>query len=101
MRLLQPRSRVLPLLAMLAWGCPNPRAAAQSPALQSRELPHRPVADPIRPSPHRPWTLNSSSGATTTALELSATTADAGTAVTLTARVTSGKTAVAPGIVLF
>jgi hypothetical protein len=46
----------------------------------------------------RPQTASS---ATTTTLTLSAATVKAGTAVTLTAQVTSGKTAVAPGILLF
>ncbi len=60
----------------------------------------QPVANPIPVAPSRPRPYTGKS-ATATALTLSATSVNAGTAVTLTAHVTSGSTAVAPGILLF
>lgn len=64
-------------------------------------VPHRPIADPIRVRHFRTKPFTSSGSATTTTLTPSAATVEAGTAITLTAKVASGKTAVAPGILLF
>jgi hypothetical protein len=70
--------------------------AAQMPAVAVR-----PIAGPVAGVP-AVWRLNaSSSSGTTTTLALSTTAVSAGTAVTLTARVTSGSTVVTPGILLF
>ena len=66
----------------------------------ARKLPSRPIADPIHSTPRRAWPQASNS-ATTTALTLSAASVNAGSAFTLTAKVTSGSTAVTPGILLF
>jgi len=88
----------LHFLALTAAVCFGLRVcgAAQTPAVSLR-----PIGGPVKAGPAI-WRLNASSNsATTTTLALSATTVGAGTAVTLTARVTSGSTAVAPGILLF
>lgn len=101
MRLHIPRSSVLPPLCTLVYWCLSARGYGQTATLQPLALPHEPIADPIRPFPHWPRMPESASGSTATVLGLSAATVDGGTAVTLTAKVTSGKAAVAPGIVLF
>jgi hypothetical protein len=71
------------------------------PATQHARLPHRPIVDPLPVRRLGGKPLTSSGSATSTLLSLSAVTVEAGTAVTLTAKVTSGKTAVAPGVLLF
>jgi hypothetical protein len=82
--------------------CADDRGSGDSAAAaQHAQLPRRPVADPIRVKHLRMMPLGSSGSATTTTLTLSAATVDAGTAVNLTAKVVSGKTAIAPGILLF
>jgi hypothetical protein len=88
----------LPFLALIAavcFGSPLPGTA------QFLIFPGRPIADPIPVGPIG-WRPNATvNSATATTLTLSATTVDAGTAVTLTAHVSSGSTAVTPGILLF
>ena len=64
-------------------------------------IPRRPIADPVHVVHLRTKPFTASGSATTTTLTLSESTVEAGTAVTLSAKVTSGKTAVAPGILLF
>ena len=61
----------------------------------------RAVPDPIRSSGTRLRPESSTINATLTTLTLSESTVDAGVAVTLTAHVSSGATAVTPGILLF
>jgi hypothetical protein len=66
-----------------------------------QSAPRRPVADPIRSDPHRLRPFIANGSATRTTLALSAASVHAGTAVTLTAKVTSGATTVSPGILHF
>ncbi|MGA2809364.1 MAG: FG-GAP-like repeat-containing protein, partial [Terracidiphilus sp.] len=82
--------------AGLAFGMQQDTANDSSPSLATRPVPY-----PVRfvPGSLRPNVATIS--ATTTTLTLSASTVNAGTAVTLTAHVVSGATAVAPGILLF
>jgi hypothetical protein len=75
--------------------------AAQRPEIpESRLLPKNPIGIPVRVTHHRPRKLTAN-GETVTRLTLSASSVDAGTAVTLTAQVLSGLTQVTPGILLF
>jgi len=93
-------------LSLIAWPASDLCALQADDAIrpdasvEARKLPSHPVASPIRVGPRRIWP-HSSNSATATALTLSAASVNAGTAVTLTARVTAGATAIAPGIVLF
>ena len=74
-------------------------AAAQAP---HSDLSSVPIAHPVPVThlPRRPLAPGGG-GSTTTTLTLSSVSVSAGTAVTLTAAVTAGKTPIAPGIVLF
>jgi hypothetical protein len=97
---------LLPIAALIAF---SPRVLS-SQALDSQGwvsaeratdpqvTPRKPVADPIRSDPHplRPFIAHGSG--TRTTLALSAASVHAGKTVTLTAKVTSGATAVSPGI---
>lgn len=93
-------------VAAAAWLLPQPAwafaLASQDATAAESALPRKPVADPIRAVPHplRPLTGTGGS-ATVTSLTLSAARVDAGSAVTFTASVTAGKTAIAPGLVSF
>jgi hypothetical protein len=95
----------LAILTLVSFGFSTARPAfglGQSPVLeQPSPLATHPIPYPIRfvPGSLRPNTATTN--ATTTTLTLSASSVNAGTAVTLTAHVTSGATAVSPGILLF
>ena len=83
------------LLAAVCFGFQIP-GAAQNPAISIRPIGNPSPVAPIKSKPNV-----STNSATTTTLTLSPTTVGAGTAVTLTARVNSGATAVIPGILQF
>jgi hypothetical protein len=96
--------RALAFVALLAGGYSSVGASlpAQEPAVGLQlDFPSQPIAHPIRVGPGRPRLKPGSGSGTVTTLRLSANTVDAGKAVTFTAHVSAGGTAVAPGIVLF
>lgn len=97
------KPRVLLLLPLLVCSSLHPGGSGfgQNPVSWQLPFPRRPIAHPVRAAPRKVAPSTSGGSATTTTLTFSAATVEAGTAVTLTAKVTSGKTAVAPGIVLF
>jgi hypothetical protein len=73
----------------------------QDPVSWQFALPRGPIAHPAPAAPRKIIPSTTGGSTTTTVLLFSAATVEAGTAVTLTAKVTSGKTAVTPGILLF
>src|SRR5580692_8363395 len=91
----------IPLAFLLGSG-PHVACFAQigSSPSQIVELTISPRAN-LGPIQHIAQPQSTSGSATSTTLALSSASVEAGTAVTLTAKVASGKTAVAPGIVLF
>ena len=94
-----PAYRVGVLLVLPALACCGFAAGAGNG--QVEEAQRTPIAGPVPVAPNR-WEPEEPSGsATTTTLTLSAAQVEAGAAVTLTAKVTAGKTTVEPGIVHF
>jgi hypothetical protein len=91
---------IFPLLCSLPGAAAANRANGAATGDDSR-LTHRPLPGPV-PVRRIPWNrLVSSGSATQTTLTLASAAVPAGSAVTLTAKVTSGRTAVTPGILDF
>jgi hypothetical protein len=93
----------LALLAFCAFGflAARPAFGQVRANTQTSGVAAHPIPFPIRSIPHSLQPTAVTNSATTTTLTLSASTVNAGKAVTLTAHVVSGSTAITPGILLF